>query len=141
MRNKWLRFGFIVASSVLALGIVFGAGIFVGRANGRLDGPRPVRWFALFSNGAHGAIGQVEKIEGQTVTLVLRDGSFQTVLLDKETRIEKNHQRITPGDLHQGDRIQVIGSPDSQGRIQARWVRVMVNPRNNPSDTGHSNSN
>jgi hypothetical protein len=141
MRNKWLRFSLILVGFVLALGIVFGAGIFVGRASGRVDGLRPVRWFALFFNGAHGAVGRVEKIEGQTVTLVLRDGSSQTVLVDQETRIEKSRQRITTGDLHQGDAVQVIGSPDNSGRIKARWVRVMTDPGGSPPDANQGKSN
>lgn len=141
MRNKWLRFGLILIGSVLALGIVFGAGIFVGRASGHVDGLRPARWFALFFNGAHGAVGRVEKIDGQTITLVLRDGSSQRILLDQETRIEKNRQRIMIGDLHQGDAVQVIGSPDNLGTIRARWVRVMADPGGNPPDANQNKTN
>ncbi len=141
MRNKWLRFGLILVGSVLALGIVFGAGIFVGRASGRVEGLRPPRWFVLFINGAHGAVGRIQKIDGQTVTLDLRDGSSQMILLDQQTRIEKNRQRITIGDLHQGDAVQVIGSPDNLGRIQARWVRVMVDPGNSQPNTNQNKSN
>ncbi len=138
MRNKWLRFGLILVGTVLALAIVFGAGIFVGRMGGRANALHPIRWFTIFFSGAHGAVGRVEKIDGQTLTLELRDGSPQTVLLDSQTRIEKNRQRITAGDLHSDDQIQVIGSPGDQGSIRARWVRVMIQPEANQGNPTES---
>ncbi|OGO40607.1 MAG: hypothetical protein A2Z03_04005 [Chloroflexi bacterium RBG_16_56_8] len=126
MRIKWLRYGLVIVGAVLALCIVFGAGIFVGRVSGRLV-PRPAPWFAAFFSGAHGAVGTIRNIDGQTITLKLRDGSSQTVLFDRETRIEKNRQRLAFSDLKIGDQILVIGSPNDQGEIKARWVRVLDN--------------
>ncbi len=138
MRNKWLRFGLILVGTVLALAIVFGAGIFVGRMGGRANVLHPIRWFTILFSGAHGAVGRVEKIDGQTLTLELRDGSPQTVLLDSQTRIEKNRQRINAGDLHTNDQVQVIGSPGDQGSIRARWVRVMIQPEANQGNPTES---
>jgi hypothetical protein len=81
-------------------------------------------------NSGHGAVGAIKNIDSQNqiVTLQLRDGTTQVVLVNKDTRIEKSGARITLSDLKVGDRITVIGSPDNQGRITARWIRVFIQP-------------
>lgn len=49
----------------------------------------------------------------------------RTILTDSHTPIWKNDASVTLGDLKIGDRIVVVGSPDSQGQINARVVRVL----------------
>ncbi|MBI4787973.1 MAG: hypothetical protein HY782_13125 [Chloroflexi bacterium] len=124
MQNKWLRYGLVIGGAVLALCIMFGAGIYVGRLSGRL-GPGPVPWFLPFFSGGHGAVGRIAALEAQTIRLELRDGASQVILLDRDTRIDKNHQKLTLTDLKIGDSIVVIGSPTAEGQIKARWIRVL----------------
>jgi hypothetical protein len=132
MQNKWLRIALIAVGAVLALCILLGAGIFVVRLSSQRTG-RPVglfrRIFGLY-NG-HGAVGVIQTvdIQNQTITLQLGDGTLQTVLVNKDTRIEKSGKRITLSDLKTADRITVIGSPDKQGQIAARWIRVFTSPQ------------
>ena len=129
MQNKWLRIILIGVGALLALCVLLGAGIFVVRWNSQRIG-RPVglfrQMFGLVSG--HGAAGAIQSIDNQTITLQLRDGTTQTVLVNKDTRIEKSGKRITLQDLKAEDRITVIGSPDSQGHIAARWIRVHTLP-------------
>lgn len=125
MRNTWLRSSLIVVGIVLALGVVFSAGIFVGRVSARPFGDRSFRILAPFFSGAHGAVGRIDKIDGGTLALSLRDGTSQIVLVDQATGIEKEHQKVKLSELHVGDEILVIGSPDNQGRIDARWIHVL----------------
>lgn len=131
MQNKWLRIALIAVGAVLALCILLGAGIFVVRWNSPRAG-RPVGLFRrIFGlNNGHGAVGAIQTIDlqTQTITLQLGDGTSQTVLVNKDTRIEKSGKRITLSDLKMGDRITVIGSPDKQGQITARWIRVFTSP-------------
>ena len=131
MQNKWLRFALIAVGVVLALCILLGAGIFVLRWNS----PRAGRSVGLFRRmfglaSGHGAIGAIQTvdIQNQSITLQLGDGTSQTVLVNKDTRIEKSGKRITLSDLKADDRITVIGSPGNQGQIMAKWIRVFVNP-------------
>ena len=132
MQNKWLRIALIAVGVVLALCILVGVGLFVARWSNPRTG-RPVglfrRIFGLY-NG-HGAVGAIQTIDlqNQTITLQLGDGTSQTVLVNKDTRIEKSGKRIELSDLKVDDRITVIGSPDKQGRITAGWIRVLTSPR------------
>ncbi|MDE3088108.1 MAG: hypothetical protein KGJ80_01825 [Chloroflexota bacterium] len=140
MQNKWLRFVLIAIGAVLALCILVGAGIFVVRWSSRASHRETGLFRRLFTlTREHGAVGAIESIGNQTLTLALRDGTTQTVLLDSTTRIEESAKRITLADLKVGDHVAVIGSPDSQGQIRARWIRV-VNPppseRVTPTPTG-----
>jgi preprotein translocase subunit YajC len=130
MQKQWLRYGLIAFGTVLALWIAFSAGIFVGRF-GRLDGRGTTQFIFRPFNGAHGAVGTIQNIEGQTITMQLRDGTTQGILVDSQTRIERNRQNSLLGNLKAGDQVLVIGSPNAQGQITARWIRV-VDP-NTPS--------
>ncbi len=131
MQNKWLRIALIAVGAMLALCILLGAGIFVVRLSHQRT-VRPVglfrRLFGLY-NG-HGAVGTIQTIDiqNQTVTLQLGDGTQQTVLVNKDSRIDKSGKRITLSDLHVADRITVIGSPDTQGQVVARFIRVFATP-------------
>jgi hypothetical protein len=119
----------IGVGALLVLCVLLGAGIFVVRWNSQRAG-RPVglfrQMFGLVSG--HGAAGAIQSIDNQTITLQLRDGTMQTVSVSKDTRIEKSGKRITLQELKAEDRITVIGSPDSQGHIAARWIRVLTLP-------------
>ncbi len=126
LQNTWLRRGLIAAGAALAILCVFGAGFVAGRWNASsLGGPfsHPVR--GLFFRGAHGAIGTIQAINDQTVTLQTRDGKTQMISLDNKTRFDKNFQKISLGDLKVGDEILVIGSPGADGQINARLVGVI----------------
>ena len=126
MSNKWVRYILIGIGAVLALCICLGAGVFVVRSNTRSQGRSggPIRQMFSFGSG-HGAIGTIERIDHQTLSVRRRDGKLQTVVVNNDTRIEENRKRITSADLELNDQITVIGSPDSQGQIVARWIRVL----------------
>ncbi len=125
MQNKWVRFGFIGIGSLLALCIILNIGLFfVGPKLGRFP-HRPFYPDIRLLTGSHGAIGQIQKIEGQTLTLQLRDGTTQSILIDNNTRLERNRQKIALSDLHVNDSIIVIGSSGTQGQIIARLIRVI----------------
>jgi len=128
MQTKWPRIVLIVLGAVLALCLLLGAGIFVVRLSHRPGRPMELLWQMFGLNNGHGAVGSIQSIDSQTqaVTLHLRDGTTQLVLVNKDTRIEKGRTRITLSDLKAGDRVTVIGTPDNQGRITARWIRVLV---------------
>lgn len=125
MQNKWLKIILVAVGAVLALCILFGAGVFVLRWSSQ-SGSRPAgllrRTFGL--GAGHGAIGKIQTLGDQTITLELRDGTMQAVRVDSKTRIERNRKRITFQDLRVEDRIIVVGSPDGQGQIVAEWIHV-----------------
>ena len=133
MSNKWLRILLIGVSAVLVLCLLLGAGIFVVRWTSQSTG-RPVGLIRqiLGDYTGHGAVGIIQGINDQTITVLQPDGTTQTVLVNPQTRIEQNRKRITLADLKTNDRIAVVGTPDSQDHIVARWIHVL-NPRDSAS--------
>ncbi len=128
--------------------ISFSAGVSVGfhRASfGRAWGDNYVRNFGItleppifpkdnFPN-AHGAIGKIIKIELPNVIVADRDNTERVIVVNNDTKIEKIRNNITSGDLKIDDFIVVIGSPNEQGQIEAKFIRVIPSPDsllNNP---------
>lgn len=125
--------------------LIFGAGVFVGQLKARFSygwaenyhqnfgGPRggfmgdwrnrplpPPEDFI----GGHGIFGPVIKIDGLILTINGRNGVETTVLVSDKTEIRSPQGVLKIGDLELDDQIAVIGSPNSQGQIEAKLIRV-----------------
>ena len=126
MSNKWVRIILIGVSAALVLCLLLGAGIFVVRWTSRSTG-RPIELVRqIFGDFAgHGAVGSIQTIKDQTITVLQPDGTTEIVLVNPQTHIEQNRKRITLADLKINDRIAVVGTPDSQGEISARWIHIL----------------
>jgi hypothetical protein len=127
MRDNWLRVVLIAIGAMLALCMVFSAGVFLVRLSSPRIARPPGSFRPFFGvDPKHGAVGTIQSIDARTqsIALTLRDGTTQTVLVNDQTRVEKGSRKIAFYDLQIGDRIAAIGSPDSEGRIVARWVHV-----------------
>jgi hypothetical protein len=140
----------MIGLGCLALAVfIFGAGVFVGGAKARFS----YRWaesyhenFAGPSRGffgdwrlpapgdfveGHGTFGQILKINETDLVVKGQNDVEKIVVFSKDTVIEKVKQTITKADLQVGDNIVVIGSPDDQGQIEAKLIRVF--DANSPS--------
>ncbi len=119
--------------------LIFSAGVAVGfhkasfgRAWGenyeRNFGMRPDRPILGEDNfpNAHGAIGKIIKIELPTIIVQdSKDNTEKVVLIKSDTQIQKMMTTAKTSDLSIDDFVVVIGSPDNQGQIEAKFIRVM----------------
>ncbi|MFN2167600.1 MAG: DUF5666 domain-containing protein [Anaerolineae bacterium] len=69
------------------------------------------------------AFGQIESIEGNTLTVTDRSGNQVQVQVADTTLIEKNAS-VSVTDLVAGDTVMVSGSENDDGTITARSVQV-----------------
>ena len=86
---------------------------------------RPIFGEDNFPN-ANGAIGK--KIKIQLPTIIVqdnKDNAEKVVLIKDNTQIQKMMKSIKMGDLSVDDFVIVIGSPNDQGQIEAKFIRVM----------------
>ena len=129
---------------VIILLLVLSAGISIGfhkasfgRAWGdnyeRNFGMRPDRPLFVFKGNdtfpnAHGAIGKIIKIELPTVIVQDKDSTEKVILTENDTQIQRMRGNITINDLKINDFMVVIGSPNLQGQIEAKLIRVMPSP-------------
>ncbi len=74
---------------------------------------------------AHGTVGKIIKIELPTIIVQDKDETEKVVLIKDDTSIRSGKTDITKNDLKVDDFIVVIGSPNTQGQIEAKLVRIM----------------
>lgn len=123
--------------------LIFQAGMFVGlykssfrhdwddnffrnfgpRNNGRMIGGDIQDNFP----NAHGAIGKIIKIEFPTMIIADKDNTEKVILITDDTKIRQMRQEGTFDDLKIGTYVVVIGSPNNQGQIEARLLRIIPN--------------
>jgi len=132
--------------------LIFGAGIFVGEMRARFSyrwaenyqrnfaGPRggflgglpPFPPDSDFIS-SHGVFGQIISTKGGSASggkinsdLVIKgqNNVERIVLISSSTLIQKGRQTIKKDDLKVGDNITAIGSPNDQGQIEAKLIRV-----------------
>ncbi len=104
--------------------LMFSMGVWVGQKRAEFSS----RWrenyrknFVESANG-HGIFGSVISIDASTITVKDRDGVEKVVIISGA---------VKPAKISVGDMVVVIGSPDSQGQINARFIRVL--PQGFPS--------
>jgi hypothetical protein len=140
-KNIICGFGILVAAA-----IIFEAGIFVGfhRASFGRDwrdnysrnfgpgrhGPMTGDMPENFPN-AHGVIGKIIKIQLPSIIVEDNDNTEKVVLIKDDTQIRKMREAGTKDDLKIDASIIVIGSPNDQGQIEAKLIRILPAPLEN----------
>lgn len=128
---------------IILLGLVFSAGLSAGfhkASFGKSWGENYERNFGGRNNihprqfgmenfpNAHGAVGKIIKIELPTIIVQDKDNTEKVILTKEDTRIQKMRNEIKTTDLVLGDFVVVIGSPNTEGQIEAKLIRVMPAP-------------
>lgn len=128
-------------AAVLAV-IIFQAGVFVGfhkASFGRDFGDNYMRNFGPsrghgmpmmkdnidnFPN-SHGAVGKIIKIELPSIIVSDKDGTEKIVNINDDTKIRSMRDDVKSSDLKVDSFVVVIGTPNSNGQIEAKFIRVM----------------
>lgn len=109
-----------------------GAPPFGGRGQGGTGGA----FGAAAGNVADGmTFGEIESIDGNTLTLLTQAGGTVTIQVTDTTLIEKNAS-VDVTDLATGDTVIVSGSDNDDGSITARSVQVAPAGRFMPNPGG-----
>jgi hypothetical protein len=74
---------------------------------------------------AHGAIGKIIKVELPTIIVQDKNNTEKVVLIKDDTQIQEMMRNIKSSDLSINDYVVIIGSPNNQGQIEAKFIRVM----------------
>ncbi|MFZ2205019.1 MAG: hypothetical protein WAV23_00295 [Minisyncoccia bacterium] len=139
----------MVLKILLILGIlvvaafIFQAGFFVGfrkASFGRDWGENYGRNFGMMNGrggfggmmgnfpNAHGAIGKIIKIELPILIVQDKDNIEKIVIVTNDTKIINIRNEDNIQDLKIDENIVVIGTPNSQGQIEAKLIRIMPFP-------------
>jgi len=125
---------------------VFSTGVFVGARKAAFSYRWGENYHQLFGGprngflqdfkgsdftGGHGTVGAVIKIESNTLVIKGPDGVEKKVAVDAQTTIRRGTDTIKISDIAANNTVVVIGSPQNDGTIQAKLVRVF-DPYGNP---------
>ncbi|HEY9480901.1 MAG TPA: hypothetical protein VIR98_01540 [Candidatus Paceibacterota bacterium] len=145
-RSVWgerkVRVAASVAIGMLVLLFVFRAGMAVGfhkasfafrggdmfyRAfEGRAQGPRMI--IRDDFSAAHGVAGRIVMVSLPTFTVAVPDQSEKTVVISSSTALRRFRGSVQATDIRPDDFAVVLGDPDGQGRIEARFIRLAPPP-------------
>lgn len=122
--------------------ISFGTGVLVGYNKARFSyawgenydrnfGGPPHGIFGFLPDNsfinAHGTFGSVLDINPGSSTLMVegRDNIEKTILVSSATMLRADQNDIKLSDIKINDPVVVIGSPNNQGQIEARLIRML----------------
>jgi len=86
----------------------------------------------------HGAVGEIESIDGLRVKMITREGEARDILVMPETLVFWGNPQQTPptkvgatgltqfSEIQPGARIVVIGRPNADGQLEARIFHVLI---------------
>lgn len=123
---------------ILAL-LIFGAGVSVGIRKGEFANHMGDNYGKIFGDdqggffhdhrpNAHGTIGKIVKINLPEIVVAGNDGVEKSILTDDDTTIKHLSDDLKISDLKVDDYVLVVGTPNDQGQIQAKFIRTIPAP-------------
>lgn len=123
---------------VMVLLLVLSAGISIGfrkASFGRAWGENYERNFGMRPNrpmfsrdnfpNANGATGKILKIALPNIIVQDKYNTEKVILIKDDTKIQKMMSVVKASDLAVDDYVVIIGSPNDQGQIEAKLIRIM----------------
>jgi hypothetical protein len=142
--SKKVLFIASILGVLIIISLIFQAGVYVGfqkASFGRDWGENYGRNFGMMRGdgrdliggmrnqknfpNAYGAVGKILKIELPTIIVQDKDGTEKVVLIKDDTGIRLMKEDIKASILKIDDFIVVIGSPNTEGQIEAKLIRLM----------------
>lgn len=135
---KWIIFGLVGFIIVI---LIFGTGVKVGALKARYSyqwadnyhknfaGPRGgflEDWRKFPAGdfiGGHGAFGEIIELNGAGFVIKGRGDVEKVIVTAEDTVIKRGRETIEDG-LQVGDRVTIIGSPNAEGQIKAKLIRI-----------------
>lgn len=97
---------------------------FAGPGGGFLEGWRK----PLFPPGdfieAHGAFGEIIEVKNTEFVIKGRGDVEKVILITDKTIIQEGREKVKKEDLKAGNWVVVIGSPNEEGKIEAKMIRI-----------------
>jgi len=134
MNFKKLTIGFGIAVIVL---LIFQAGVIVGYHKGRFSarfgdnyyhtfGGRYPDFLPKMTPSGHGAVGKIVSVTWPTFILAGSDNIEKIILIKSDTIIRQFRDTVASSSLTVNDSVVVLGTPNNQGEIEARLIRIIT---------------
>jgi hypothetical protein len=77
--------------------------------------------------GMHGTVGTIIDISSSTISLKGQDNIEKSIVIKSDGVARRGGSNISFSDLKIGDNIAVIGGPNENGQVEAKFIRVFLN--------------
>lgn len=141
-QSKTLRGVIIGICIFIVIILIFQAGVFVGYKKAEFSGRFGDNYSRAFGGdqrgpgmmggfsqdifvGGHGATGKIVRISLPSIVVADQGNVEKIITVNDDTAIRNFRATIQSTDLKVGDFIVVLGSPDDQGQIVAKLIRLM----------------
>jgi hypothetical protein len=140
LESKVVRTVLWILGGVIVLFVAFGLGIAVGANRARFAAGFDDNYYHNFYGAqggggpmgssmppplaTHGIVGTVIDLESPLISVKDQANNEQSVQISSGTVIREGGDTIMIGDIMIGDQIAVIGDPNDQGQVVARFIRV-----------------
>lgn len=98
-------------------------GIFIILNIGMIIGARKASYM-----DQHGTIGQITKIDRTSISVESPDSIEKVLVVGSSTQIRNKDKVLGLSDLHIGDFIAAIGSPDNACQLEAKVIQIVPPP-------------
>ncbi len=137
---KWIIIGLLAVVVIL---LVFGLGVLIGERKAKFSyrwaeqyhkmfaGPRQGFFedWRSFPRGefieAHGTFGEIIEMKENEFVIKGRGDVEKVILITDKTVIQKGREKVKKDDLKIGNFVVVIGSPNEEGKIEAKMIRII----------------
>ena len=107
----------------------FGMGHHIERNIGPVGGMMDKVGMMDYFPNAHGATGRIIKIESPNIIVQDKTNTEKVIAVNTGTTIEIGREEMKIADLKIDDFIVVVGTPNEQGQIEAKLIRVIPAPQ------------
>ena len=141
MKSKNVHLGIIILSVFIVALLIFQAGMTVGFMRASYDRDWNNHYLENFGPGInnpinrmsesnrapndHGAFGKIISVSLPTVTILGPDTIEKTIVIAPDTIMRDMHDPVQPTDLVPNMNMVVIGIPNTQGQIEAKFIRIL----------------
>ena len=139
--SKKARWAACIILVIILAGLIFHAGVVVGSHRGQFRGgefgnpgmrngfrppffPEGFEMPHGFIQDGHGAVGTITALSLPTFQMQTREGINQTIFVSTSTIIRSGDAQNSTT-LATGENVIVLGTPDSQNRIDAKIIRIL----------------
>lgn len=144
LKSTWGRWTAGVLAAIVIFFIAFGLGVSVGYQKAIFSSEWGRNYERNFSGmpprgiipgmagnmpqNMHGAAGTVIDVSDSGMSVKDDDNDEQSIIVASDTVIKKMNATVSLGNIIIGDRVVVIGVPNSNGQVEARFIRVFPAP-------------
>ncbi|HEY5220806.1 MAG TPA: DUF5666 domain-containing protein [Candidatus Paceibacterota bacterium] len=141
LQSKKVRAVLWILGGLIALFVVFGLGIAVGYDRAGFAAGFDRNYYRIFFGGTpggpiglmappmpsatHGVVGTIIDVGTSTISVTDQENNEQSIMVSLGTVIRDGDSDSAIGDMVVGDQIAVIGEPDNDGQIEARFIRII----------------